>query len=313
MGCTVAVHPTYCVSCTRDSRDLIFLFIPCDLVLPRAGFACKRRDAKTKLDNILSVEMIHKFDKIPLVFKHIPRKYHKDYSVLFLQCEDLTYLLQYHVCDGIPSCPNGEDEENCTAICSLASQGDCFHTCHVSNCTCNPLYFQCESGGCIPSSKLCDGLDDCPDSSDESALLCVITFPPKVQSNQTHKLFHKQKYCKIAAYGYKLAVPILEICNQKEMCNDGIDEWFYDCTKFTPFYGLRCPRDNMLLTLGDITYGRARCKLSQDGEIAFHFHTNLPAYCDSKGFAVKCTGITNAVQIKTHTKSVVLINSNLNK
>lgn len=37
----------------------------------------------------------------------------------------------------------------------------------VGNCTSDQ--FSCHGGGCIPSSKKCDGTSDCEDGSDESA------------------------------------------------------------------------------------------------------------------------------------------------
>ena len=48
--------------------------------------------------------------------------------------------------------------------CSLHSNGtrfqsytaNCYMNCHSDNCTCSDLYFQCESGGCIPASKICN-------------------------------------------------------------------------------------------------------------------------------------------------------------
>ena len=33
---------------------------------------------------------------------------------------------------------------------------------------CSPLEFQCQTGDCIPAEWECDGLDDCPDNSDET-------------------------------------------------------------------------------------------------------------------------------------------------
>lgn len=35
--------------------------------------------------------------------------------------------------------------------------------------TCQPGYFQCQSGHCVPEQSTCDGVADCLDASDEAA------------------------------------------------------------------------------------------------------------------------------------------------
>ena len=42
--------------------------------------------------------------------------------------------------------------------------------------TCAPGEIRCESGGCIPTSFLCDDDNDCGDGSDESPSICGKTF-----------------------------------------------------------------------------------------------------------------------------------------
>nr|CAD7419500.1 unnamed protein product [Timema cristinae] len=49
-------------------------------------------------------------------------------------------------CNGVPECANGEDEKLCD--CSLDQ-------------------FKCNTGGCISQALVCDGVEHCPDFSDE--------------------------------------------------------------------------------------------------------------------------------------------------
>jgi len=98
----------------------------------------------------------------------------------FFKCVDGTLIIEHYECDGIPDCPDLSDEHNCYHVCTFNlgyfdnSTADCFTNCHVNNCTCHQLYYQCTyKGGCIPASRLCDGISDCPDNSDEH--ICLTT------------------------------------------------------------------------------------------------------------------------------------------
>ena len=89
------------------------------------------------------------------------------------------------VCDGKVDCGNGKDEQNCTFLCDAvnATPNYCQTKCQPGNCTCHELYFQCSSGGCIHSSKLCDGHANCINSEDES--LCFnLTSTPRTRDTR---------------------------------------------------------------------------------------------------------------------------------
>ncbi len=90
-------------------------------------------------------------------------------------CGEGTCILAHHVCDGVNDCPDLSDEASCDHVCfSLTANTDepldCYRACHPHNCTCYELYFHCVHGGCVPWSKICDGIPDCPNGEDE--LMC---------------------------------------------------------------------------------------------------------------------------------------------
>ena len=70
------------------------------------------------------------------------------------RCNDGECIWQAWVCDGEKDCDGGEEED--ATLCA-----------GWANCTNND--FRCElSGECVDASRLCNGVDDCVDKSDES-------------------------------------------------------------------------------------------------------------------------------------------------
>ncbi len=87
-------------------------------------------------------------------------------------CDDGTCILEHYFCDGIKDCLDRTDEVDCDHVCTFsgannAGRKDCFSACVSPDCTCSALYFQCSLGGCIPWSRVCDGVNDCPNNEDE--------------------------------------------------------------------------------------------------------------------------------------------------
>ena len=91
---------------------------------------------------------------------------------VYFQCYDGTLIIEHHLCDGEADCPDASDESNCSWVCQSLIPSiryyDCFSNCTKPNCICHHIYFNCDSGGCVPFSKFCNGINDCPDSSDET-------------------------------------------------------------------------------------------------------------------------------------------------
>ena len=82
-------------------------------------------------------------------------------------CKDGTFVLEHYICDGHCDCPHCTEEYSCSHVCTFKkkthSEQSCYHDCIHPRCVCHFLYFQCDNGGCIPMSQLCDGNFDCID------------------------------------------------------------------------------------------------------------------------------------------------------
>lgn len=87
------------------------------------------------------------------------------------KCSDGTCVLEHYICDGVVDCPDNSDEIDCDRVCTFShvasGEKDCFTSCIPGNCSCSDIYFQCHLGGCVPWSRVCDAIEDCPSKEDE--------------------------------------------------------------------------------------------------------------------------------------------------
>ncbi len=86
-------------------------------------------------------------------------------------CDDGTCILSHYFCDGRADCPDTSDEIECSHVCLFSGNHNtninCVTSCSSPECFCNDLYFSCALGGCVPWSRVCNGVLDCPHGEDE--------------------------------------------------------------------------------------------------------------------------------------------------
>lgn len=119
------------------------------------------------------------------------------------------------VCDGMPDCNGGEDEQNC---------GEISHNCTTAN-----GHYRCMmDGSCVPLSVVCNQHFDCPDGTDEIGCDHNLPNAPATPS------------CSVGYFPCdgNLCRPLALLCDGKVDCKDGYDE--SNCTNASRVYQVGC-------------------------------------------------------------------------
>ncbi|KAG8233633.1 hypothetical protein J437_LFUL001044 [Ladona fulva] len=134
---------------------------------------------------------------------------------------------------------------------NLVSGGDSNGTqCIGQSMSCSEDSFHCVNGGCIPHTFTCDGINHCPDHSDENEKYCATRpcKPGHFHCNNNHCIYENQT------------------CDQVNDCGDGSDE--LNCT---------CPQDHF------------RCGKKQAGPcILSHFRCDNDPDCPDASDEMGC-------------------------
>ena len=108
-------------------------------------------------------------------------------------CDNGDCVSEWLVHDGDKDCLDGTDESDTDTICHTqvntwsAPTLQCGHRCMPGNCTCEPHYYHCLSGGCIPWHLVCDGHSDCEGSTDELHCTLLTNNTLVIEGNNTEE------------------------------------------------------------------------------------------------------------------------------
>ena len=292
-------HPCAVIIGNDMCNSITLVFVPCNETFASVNFVC---------------DFVNVTHKTTYSYNQLDTSKLAQQTAALLQnnsflCIDQTFLLYHHVCDGIADCPDGRDEENCSHVCHFmtetgSSQNDCYLQCHRSNCSCEPLYFQCEERGCVPSTKICDCYNDCPDGSDEVQHLCSIYLKDCTEISLSDHLLSWEdtttlqwdyflpnakdlNICsdKLSARRY---IQLYHLCDGTRDCLYDEDEWAEHCNNFTAVHSLRCPRDKRFVSSTHINNDISECPTSHDDELLVNLNSTMPPFCASTGLSIMC-------------------------
>ncbi|XP_060809746.1 basement membrane-specific heparan sulfate proteoglycan core protein isoform X4 [Amyelois transitella] len=232
-----------------------------------------------------------------------------------IQCQDseVKYCPNQR-CDGVPDCPNQDDESSCTETdqtircppgefqcdktrCLMESQrcdgvSDCYDQTDEANCKSPGTDdFRCDDGRSIEAARKCDGVSDCSNGEDEANCDCLSN---EFQCESDRTCIERRKKCD----GF-------------QDCNDGSDEQgceeqdhegqflcenkiqyipesqrcdkFYDCDDFSDEKNCPCGDNDFKCNNGFCIHARKRCDGTHDCQDGSDEHN-----CENGSNSVAC-------------------------
>ncbi|XP_076681045.1 serine protease nudel isoform X2 [Andrena cerasifolii] len=165
------------------------------------------------------------------------------------RCKVGQCIPQNRVCDGVPDCRDGMDEDPkyCEEI-----RGNCKNS--VDGCHCKRSELRCKNGECVDKSAFCDGVKDCTDASDEPlkctcAEYLTLTAPERLCDGLQHcldKTDEAPEVCPCTDTSFKcnitssndFCIPRDFVCDGSEDCAGGEDEGVCRALKQSPDDGV---------------------------------------------------------------------------
>ena len=184
------------------------------------------------------------------------------------------------------------------------------------------LYFQCNCGGCIPVSRICDGKNDCKDVSDEKTILCTIKSHDGVNAVQW-RYMNSIGHCGLTQLHNSVIYPF-DICDNKGKCTHCEDEWTFNCSQtlfhnvlrcgspiryadictFKTLSRIPCPTlDRFVITsrIQQNRFGQYTVKQSSIIRNPFHQKTHS---CKVSGLSLTCINLKSSLRVKSHIRTL---------
>ena len=267
-------------------------------------------------------------------------------SKQLFSCKNGNFKQAVYQCNGEIDCQKHEDEQNCPDICS--TYNNCFRGCALPDCTCTQLYHQCNLGGCVHQTFVCDGIVHCPaDDSDE--LMCQYQISKSTKKKRlfngafslcnsfSNETYPNNEICLLTRDQYGVTehcsntehlrycvdfrcpnhfkcfesycIPLHLVCDGVEDCPTGQDE--EHCGEFSCQGYFQCKGTRLCLHLNYLCDGVVDCPVHQDDE-QYCDNFQCPTDCQCMGFTVDCIQVTiSSLQyiLKHKNRKVIILSS----